>query len=62
MEYKQIVFPVKGRVVECSKCKRKILVERGINGTDHTLEMWVTCWDCLDEKTKNKVKKKYSKS
>lgn len=41
-------FPVVGRIVECSKCKRKILVERILIGVNHTYTTVVTCWECLD--------------
>ena len=46
------------QVAECQKCKRRILVERVLFGINHTLEMVVTCWDCLSEEEKGRVKEK----
>jgi len=31
----------------CIKCKRRIVVERIINGSDHTTAVMATCADCL---------------
>lgn len=42
-----------GTVVECPKCKREILVERVLLGSDHTLRVIATCWTCLDQEQKN---------
>lgn len=54
-----IKLPVPGSLVKCSKCGREILVERGLIGVDHTIEIFVTCWECLDTGTKQKAIKKY---
>lgn len=32
---------------ECPKCKKKLLIERVINGTDHDLSIIVTCQGCV---------------
>ncbi len=47
---------VVGDLIQCSvrSCKRKILVERVMVGTNHTSEIIVTCWSCLSEKGKKK--------
>lgn len=42
-------LPVTGRVVECSECGRKFLIERALIGVDHTAGIIVTCLECLDE-------------
>jgi hypothetical protein len=55
----KIEFPVVGRLVECGKCKRKILVERALMGVDHTLNLFATCWDCLKEERKDWARKRY---
>jgi len=49
-------FPMTGSLLECQNCKRKILVERAINGVSHTVATFVNCWDCLDADAKNKAK------
>ncbi len=48
-----------GRICICDKCKRRLLVEEVLAGSSHTIGMFVTCWECLDEKTKRKAKKMY---
>ena len=48
-----------GALVKCPKCGREILVERGLIGIDHTVEILVTCWKCLDEKMKQRAVNKY---
>jgi|GEM_PF-2574353 len=52
-------FPVVGKLVKCSKCDRRILVERGLIGVDHTIGIYVTCWDCLESEGQKKVKERY---
>lgn len=37
-----------GEMLECRNCKRKILVEMGINGTIHHMGTSVVCADCLE--------------
>ena len=61
MATEPIKLPVVGDLLNCSvkKCKRKILVERALIGTDHTNKIFVTCWDCLTEKVKKEAKKRY---
>ena len=34
---------------ECTKCKRKILVEIGLIGVSHNAGVSVTCADCIKE-------------
>lgn len=34
---------------ECTKCKRRILVEIGLIGTNHNAGVSVTCVDCIKE-------------
>ncbi len=36
-----------GEMLECSKCKRKILVTMGLFGTVHHMGTSVTCAECL---------------
>jgi hypothetical protein len=48
-------FPCHGRLCECPKCHRKILVEEWINGVSHTVGMAAVCWDCLDDSEKSKA-------
>lgn len=38
---------VMGHMVECGKCKRKILVEMPLIGVPHHTGVQVTCGDCL---------------
>ncbi|MEW6618953.1 MAG: hypothetical protein AB1422_06340 [bacterium] len=52
-------FPVRGSILECPKCKRKILVERALFGIDHTLSLSVTCWDCLNKDQQEWANKRY---
>ncbi|MEW6686274.1 MAG: hypothetical protein AB1393_08720 [Candidatus Edwardsbacteria bacterium] len=54
-----IEFPVTGTIAECPKCKRKMLVERALFGVNHTFGLHITCWDCLDEESKERAKKRY---
>ena len=56
---KEIKLPIVGVLLKCSVCKRKVLVERGLIGTNHTSVIFVTCWDCLTEEKKEKAKKQY---
>lgn len=35
-------------IAECKFCGRKSLVERVINGTDHTFATIITCAECID--------------
>lgn len=55
----EIKLPVVGDLCKCSVCKRKILVERGLIGTNHTSGIFVTCWNCLTEEQKEKAEKQY---
>jgi len=43
-----------GKLIICEKCGRKILIERALNGSNHTMSMWGYCWDCMppDEQKK----------
>ena len=50
---------VVGRLVKCSKCGREILVERGLFGVNHTLEITATCWDCLDRQAQKGAIERY---
>ena len=50
---------VVGRLIKCSKCGRKILVERGLFGVNHTLEIFATCWDCLDGQARRRAIERY---
>lgn len=50
---------VVGRLVECSECGREILVERGLIGVNHTLEVIATCWDCLDGQARKRAIERY---
>lgn len=52
-------LPAVGDLVKCSNCGRKILVERGLIGVNHTIFTKATCWQCLDSKTREKAKKMY---
>lgn len=54
-----INLPSVGDLVKCSGCGRRILVERGLIGVSHTISITVTCWQCLDSKTKERAKKRY---
>lgn len=56
---KEIKLPVVGALPKCSVCKRKILVERALIGTNHTSGIFVTCWDCLTEEQKEKAEEQY---
>ena len=53
-------FLTKGMLIKCVKCKRPILVEQAINGSDHAILTIATCWDCLDDDGKKKAKELYS--
>jgi len=55
----KIKFPVVGRLVECGRCKRKILVEYALIGVNHCLGVSATCWECLDRESQNKAKDAY---
>jgi len=48
-------LPVVGSLKECGTCGRKILIERGLIGTDHTVNNIVTCWECLDKEKQQKA-------
>jgi hypothetical protein len=48
-----------GSLEKCHICGRKILVERSVNGTDHTLAAIVNCWDCLPERAKAQAREMY---
>lgn len=39
---------VLGEFTNCTKCKRNILVESILAGSNHTLGIYVTCSDCID--------------
>ncbi|MBU1487439.1 hypothetical protein KKH56_05255 [bacterium] len=56
---KEAEFPVVGRLVECGKCKRKILVEYALIGVDHCLGVVATCWGCLYKDVQNKAVEAY---
>jgi hypothetical protein len=57
--YADIKIPVAGYFVECRMCHRKILVECGINGTNHNIAVLATCWDCMKEEHKKEAIKLY---
>jgi hypothetical protein len=52
-------FPMVGKLVKC-KCGKLILVERGINGSDHCIGVNASCWDCLTPEQKEKAKNLYN--
>jgi len=45
---KEHPLAVAGELVECSKCRRKILVNMGLIGISHTVNITVDCLDCLE--------------
>jgi len=50
------------QVVKCQVCGREFLVERVLFGTDHTLDIIVTCKECLKRKgLADKFKKEHPK-
>jgi hypothetical protein len=49
-----------GGIQACTICHRKILVERTINGSDHDVIRFVTCWDCLNPQKKALARKMYN--
>ena len=50
---------VRGYLVQCCKCGRYVLVEGVFSGSDDDLRLVISCWDCLDDKTKGRAKKLY---
>lgn len=52
-------IPVHGCLHTCSECSRRVLVERGINGSDHDIFVTATCWECLSAQQKETAMKKY---
>jgi hypothetical protein len=50
---------VEGRLLECSKCKRKILIEYALSGVKHCLGIIATCWDCLGKGGRDKATEVY---
>ena len=57
--FKDYKPPIAGEIVECRKCGRRLLVERVLMGTDHTMAIHIICWDCLDDGGEEKVKEFY---
>jgi len=45
-----IEFPYVYHKLECPECGRKILVERFLVGTNHTIRVGVICAECLHKK------------
>jgi hypothetical protein len=54
-----IVHPMTGKLLACSKCQKKILVERGLIGVDHTVALTATCWECLTEDQQITARERY---
>ena len=54
-----MLLPQVGEVTSCGKCERKFLVERLLIGVSHTAGTYVTCWDCIDEETRQRVTARY---
>ena len=54
-----MVLPMRGVIKQCSACKRQILVERVLIGTDHDMEIVTTCWECMSEENKQKAIEAY---
>lgn len=52
-------FPIVGQLLKCSGCGRKILIERTVNGSDHTIEITAICWNCLSEGPKEYARFQY---
>jgi hypothetical protein len=52
-------LPVTGQIHICPKCKRNILVEVALNGTNHILGMVVICFDCLEPHMREKALARY---
>lgn len=48
------------KLLKCSKCQRRILVEDALKGVSHTIITSVTCWDCLPKESQTKLKKNYN--
>lgn len=55
---KAIEIPAVGNLYGC-KCRKKILVERGLMGIDHDWFIVANCWDCIDPEYKKEAVKKY---
>ena len=49
------ISPVINKVVKCSVCGKKILIESFLCGVSHVVEIVATCWDCLDDEAKKKL-------
>jgi hypothetical protein len=41
------IIPGLGTLASCKVCGRKILIERGTAGSDHTVSTVIRCWDHL---------------
>lgn len=48
-----------GKLLECGRCQRRILVEDVLFGVGHTAETSVCCWDCLNEDEKTRARGMY---
>lgn len=54
-----VQYPDVGVICVCGYCGRKILVERLLCGTNHTIFTSACCWDCAAEKDKEQAVKRY---
>ncbi|MFX1298400.1 MAG: hypothetical protein ACFFD2_26540 [Promethearchaeota archaeon] len=48
-----------GRIAECRVCGRKVLVEQVLEDTDHTVQLTITCWECLTPAQREKAVRMY---
>lgn len=52
---------VVGRIFACGRCGRRILVEHALlDAVQNTIDIVVTCWDCIDDDTKKRAIEGYS--
>ena len=58
---KQRTLPMVGELLTCAdeECERKILVERALAGSEHTVVTVVRCWEHLSEEVKQGIIETY---
>ena len=54
-----MTFGTMGYLRKCKVCGKLILVEEIINGSSHTMDIIVNCWECCPDDVKQRAREMY---
>jgi hypothetical protein len=48
-----------GKLWQCPHCLKYVLVERVLIGSEHTLNTFLACWDCMTPEKQDEARARY---